>query len=102
MQHRPVKRFQEKGSVADDSDFIRTRETLDKVITDGMRDEGYVPILDLGPFWSTSLEGEHYTFVLSYYGVFVGREKAWKTLGMDGAGRFYPVSTTQKNKSRQS
>lgn len=102
MQHRQVKRFQEKGRIADDSDFIRTRETLDKLMIESMREEGYIPILDLGPFWSTALDGDHYSFVLSYYGVFVGREKAWKILGMDGSGRYYPASTTLKNKSKQS
>jgi hypothetical protein len=102
MQHRPVKRFQEKGRIADDSDFIKTRETLDRLMVESMREEGYIPLLDLGPFWSTSLDDDHYNFVLSYYGVFVGKEKAWRLLGMDGSGHFYPASTTQKNKSKQS
>ena len=102
MQHRKIKRFQQKGVINDDSDFIRFRETIERTMDDEMRYGGYVPVLDLGPFWSTSLIDEHYDFVLTKYGIYVGKVKAWEILGIDGTGRSYQKMSTPKNKSSTS
>lgn len=64
-----------------------------------MRFGGYVPVLDLGPFWSTSLKDEHYDFVLSMYAVYVGKAKAWEILGTDGTGRIYQMSSPKSKSS---
>jgi hypothetical protein len=59
-----------------------------------MRENGYVPVLDLGPFFSTKLEKDgHYSFLLTVYGVYVGRKKSWKIEGMDGGGKYQPRYT---------
>jgi hypothetical protein len=109
--HDGVKKFQMQSQIGDDSSFIRQRETQEKLLTEQMRDMGYVPVLDLGPFWSTSLLREpddigqydtvKYESTLTMYGTFVGKRKACQYLGMDGTGRYYPIST-QKSKSNRS
>jgi hypothetical protein len=109
--HDGVKKFQMKSQIGDDSSFIRQREVQERLLTDQMREGGYVPVLDLGPFWSTSLlrepddigqyENVKYESVLTMYGTYVGKRKACEFLGMDGTGRYYPISS-QKSKSSQS
>ena len=109
--HDGVKKFQMKSQIGDDSRFIRQREMQEKLLTDQMRETGYIPVLDLGPFWATSLLQEpddigqydnvKYESTLTMYGTYVGKRKACQFLGMDGTGYFYPIST-QKSKSSQS
>lgn len=98
--HKDIKRFPLDGQINDDSDFIRLRAQFETLIIHQMRDMGYVPVLDLGPLWSTKLEGKHYTFELTVYGVYVGRKKACTIEGMDGSGKFQP-RYTPNSKSKQ-
>ena len=71
------------GLIADDSDFFRLREEFEAMILKDMRAEGYVPVLDLGPYWSTEYlsDKKQYQFMLSVYGVNVGRDRAWEIEG---------------------
>jgi hypothetical protein len=92
--HKDIKRFPLDGLMNDDSDFIRLRAQFETLIVHQMRDGGYVPVLDIGPLFSTKLlDDGHYEFELTVYGVYVGRKKAWKVEGMDGLGRYLPRST---------
>jgi hypothetical protein len=96
MQHKDLKRFPLDGQINDDSDFIRLRAQFETLIIHQMRDSGYVPVLDMGPLFSTKLEKDgHYNFVLTVYGVYVGKKKAWTIEGMDGSGRFQPRYTAK-------
>lgn len=100
--HKDLKRFHIESEIADDSFFIQQRVTQENLLIDMMREGGYIPVLGLGPFWSTSLnENGRYDSVLSIYGVYVGKRKSWEFMGMDGSGTLYP-SSTPKNKSKQS
>lgn len=89
MHHKNIKRFGLDGSIGDDKDFIKSRESFTHMILEEMRDSGYVPVLDLGPLWSTSWNGESFDFVLSLYGVHVGMRKAREIEGYDGYGVMY-------------
>jgi len=92
--HRDIKRFPLDGIMKDDSDFIRLRAQFETLILHQMRDSGYVPVLDIGPLFSTRLlDNGNYDFELTIYGVYVGRKKAWTIEGMDGLGRYLPRST---------
>lgn len=94
--HDHIKRFQIQGNIASDSDFIRLREQYEKMVLDDMRDSGYVPVLDIGPHWSTKYvtdgNNEHYEFIITMYGVRVGKKKAWELDGMSAEGLFYRKS----------
>ena len=92
------------GTLVDDSKFISARESHEKLIVDGMGEVGYIPVLGMGPFFSTSFNAERgdYDLVISAYGVFVGEGKAWRLEGMDlETGTIYPKST-RPSKSKQS
>lgn len=100
--HKEIKRFHIESEVADDSMFIRQRDQQENLLLTMMKEGGYIPLLDLGPFWSTRLkEKGSYETVLSIYGIYVGKRKAWLFVGVDGAGKYYPTNT-QKSKSNQS
>jgi hypothetical protein len=94
--HKDIKKFPLDGRINDDSDFIRLRAQFETLMIHQMRDGGYVPVLDIGPLFSTQLEKDgHYTFVLTIYGVYVGKKKAWIIEGMDGGGKYLPRSTAK-------
>lgn len=89
--HRPPKRFGIEGQVKDDAMFIRVRQQYEAAIISDMRERGYVPLLDFGPFFSTVYDEEldRYDFVLSVYGVYVGVKRAPTLEGVDGSGKWY-------------
>ena len=99
MLHKKIRTRQQSGVINDDSDFLRTRETIEHLMLEEMREEGHIPILDLGPSFSTELVGEHYRFLITFYSVYVGRKKSWTYLGIDTDGKMYPMTITQKNRS---
>lgn len=92
--HRGLKRFGFNGIINDDADFPRMREEFESIIIDEMREAGYVPVLDLGPFFSTQLrDDQKYDFVISLYGLFVGKRKSWDYVGVDAHGKLYQTNT---------
>ena len=62
-----------------------------------MRSQGYVPQLDLEPAFSLEYSNEKYKFLLSLYGVYVGRSKARCYHGVT-VNNLVPMSTTQSDK----
>ena len=98
--HKKIERFGFDGQIKDDSAFPRLRAQYESLVVHQMRDDGYVPVLDLGPLWSTKyqVKTDLYEFDLTVYGVYVGRRKAFSIEGMDGSGRFLP-RYTPKTKS---
>lgn len=100
--HKNIHNFGFNGTIGDDSDFIRLRVQYEALVVRQMRDEGYVPVLALGPLFSTEYvsEKEHYTFDLTVYEIYVGKKKAWLIEGMDEAGRLLQRSTQKTKLSR--
>lgn len=94
--HRKIRRFGMDGIIADDSMFTTKKQQYIQLIIDDMRNRGYVPVLNMGPYFATSynMEKNHYDFVVTAYGVFVGERKAWKIEGIDvDSGTLFPKST---------
>lgn len=102
--HRPIKKFTLDGTLADDADFIRMREQWEKLLITDMRDGGCVPVLGLGPLWSTSYDAakEQYLFELTIYGVSVGRKKSLQIEGMDVTGNLIPRHIPQSKSKKPS
>ena len=50
--HKRIKRFELIGVIADDSFILRMKEQYIKLISDLMKDEGYVQRIDIDPDWS--------------------------------------------------
>jgi hypothetical protein len=96
VNHRPIKRFEQSGDIHDDKYFNRVRLDNIRFLVTIMRNRGYVPVFDLEPLFSTHWTGNHYTFRLSVYGVYVGRKKAEWVAGVTG-NKLVPF--THHNKS---
>jgi hypothetical protein len=64
--------------------FLQTRERLIHDVEAGMRDEGFIPILDLIPQFTREYDAdtETFSFTLSVYGTHVGEENSWQQAGM--------------------
>lgn len=91
--HANVKRFGFSGVIRDDCDFLRIRVQYEQILIHQMRTDGYVPVLTLGPLFSTKMIDKGYEFDVTVYGVYVGKKKACLIEGMDELGRWQPRST---------
>lgn len=91
-----------EGSIGDDSDFLRLRVQYENLIIHGMREEGYVPVLGLGPYFSTRWleDGKVYQFKISIYGVKVGRKQSWNLEGIDVEGHYHRRHIQQPKSSQ--
>src|SRR5690349_18801173 len=95
--HKTIRRFGMEGEAKDDADFARLRVQFESYVVREMRETGYVPILGMGPFWSTYYEEEadKYHFILSVHGVHVGRRLACQLEGISVDGKQVKRSTAQ-------
>jgi hypothetical protein len=94
--HSNIKRFQVDGIIADDADFPRLRSQFEDMLAKDMRSSGYAPVLDLGPYFATVYRSDKkYDFVITAYGVYVGRRKAQLCMGISN-GKIVPA--IQKSK----
>lgn len=74
--HKNLKLYTQQGEIRDDKYFIRIKDEITKLLLQEMREEGYVPVYDLGPYWYTSRGDKKYYFDLAIYGIYVGKKKA--------------------------
>ena len=82
--HKVIKRFGLEGKIGDDADFARLRAQYENMTVKEMREAGYIPVLDLGPYFSTLFDKDsgEYEFKLSIYGVYIGRRRSWEVEGV--------------------
>jgi len=74
--HKPIKMFSIDGQFDDDSNLIKTRERFEKHLVSIMKSKGYVPHFDVEPAFSLKYVDGVYNFLLSIYGIYVGKAKA--------------------------
>jgi hypothetical protein len=95
MTDKMIRRFRLDGLIVETA-FVRSASNLRLELMNQMRDEGYVPVIDISPVFKTNyLGGERYEFSLVMHGVYVGEEKAWVTAGMLD-GRLIPNTPRTK------
>ena len=94
MNHKPIKRFQVNVQFKDDSDMIRVRAQYESLLTQDMRGKGYLRVLDLDTSFSVEFDGETWVFLMTLYGIYVGKKKAWQSEGIT-QGKSIPRSTRQ-------
>lgn len=82
MNHKNIKRFQVTVSFKDDSDMIRVRAQYENLLTQDMKGKGYSRVLDIDPAFSVEFDGETWVFLMTLYGVYVGKKKAWQSEGI--------------------
>ena len=85
LHHKPIKRFNLKGSIYDDSAIVRLREEYGKLLITEMKLSGYVPRLDINQDFTIEYNQEknYFEFELTLYGVYVGKKKSEWILGID-------------------
>ncbi len=83
--HDDIKKFLLSGEISD-SNVVKTKERLIEAVEADMREQGYVPDLDKDPQFTMSYfpETAKFNFVLTVYGIYVGKDKAWITGGVMG------------------
>lgn len=96
--HKPIKRFHISGTIYDDSLIIRLKEKYIKILRDDMQHQGYVIRFDIDPDFTLHYNGKTFDFILSIYGVHVGKRKAQC---LDGIDKNRAIQSTPKNKLKE-
>ena len=99
MNHKNIKKFQVRVEFKDDSDMIRIRAQYESLLTQDMRGKGYLRVLDLDPSFSVEFNGETWVFLMTLYGVYVGKKKAWQSEGIT-QGKLIPRNILQSTSSQ--
>jgi len=84
--NKKLKSFGMQGQIHDDSAIPRLRAHYEQLIESDMREQGYVPILDLDIQFSLVYDEstDIYEFDIVVYGVYVGKKKAHLYEGFSG------------------
>lgn len=97
--HENIRRFTMEGEVHYNR-LVKTREHLEQALEGKMRDEGYVPVLDIVPHFTTNmLDSGKFHFALSAYGTYMGEDN-WHIAGIMGGKTI--MKHTPKNKLKAS
>ena len=95
--HKKIVMFQIDGQIDSDSNIPSIRSRFEEHLIKVMNAKGYVPHFDIEPAFSLEYESGSYKFLLSMYGIFIGRAKAKCYHGVS-LNNLIPKSSTQKNK----
>lgn len=95
FMHKRIKRFELSGQIPDDIYIPRMKDEYIRILSETMRETGYVRRLDIDTDWSISYTGNYYEFILSVYGSYIGKKNA---ACIDGLDKNRPIYT-QKSKS---
>lgn len=99
--HDDIKRFPLDGTL-EDRNIVSAKERLVRFQETAMRDDGFVPVLDLHPHFTLDYDpaAESYQFTLSVWGSYVGEDKSWLVDGMmDGKTIMKSILPTKSKES---
>lgn len=82
--HKKIKEFHVEGKFSDDSVMTRIRQQYENILMKSMEHQGYVPVLDLDSAYSIKYDGENYNFILTIYGIYIGKANAKCYTGVIG------------------
>ena len=99
MNHKNIKRFQINVEFHDDSDMIRIKAQYESLLYQDMRGKGYARVLDIDTNFSVQFTGETWSFLMTMYGVYVGKRKAWQSEGIT-QGKLIPRIMPQRTLSQ--
>ncbi len=99
FMHKTIKRFELEGQITDDIFIPRMKSEYVRLLSDSMRETGYVPRFDIEPDWTISYTGNHYEFKLSVYGSYIGKKNA---SCIDGLDKNRPIFTPQSKSGESS
>lgn len=90
--HKKIKMFTQDMYVKDPEAIESQRANLSRHMYDDMREAGYLPCIDLVNYTTEKdYESGWFRVTLSLYGMFVGKEKAWRLEGVEvsNSGKVY-------------
>ena len=64
------------------------------MLTHDMRSKGYVRVLDIYTSFSVEFDGQTWVFLMTLYGVYAGKKKAWLSEGIT-QGKLVPRNMRQ-------
>ena len=99
--HKRIKEFHIDGIIDDDANIPKIRERYESILIDMMRSNGYVPHLDVDPDFSLEYDSEKFKFLLTIYGVFVGKSRAKCYLAVSG-NNLIPMDNIRQDRSSRS
>lgn len=99
IHHKPIKRFAINGLIYDESKIATFKVKYTNLLLSEMRFSGYALRLDIDPDFTISYNEEtnFFSFELSVYGVYVGKQRVKWIIGIDGTR----VISTAPNKSKE-
>lgn len=99
--HDDIKRFFQEGTTQD-GNLVTEKERLVRFTETSMREDGFVPVLDLEPQFTLDYDptAETFAFSLSVWGSYVGKEEAWRVDGLMGGKTI--MKSTPPTKSKES
>ena len=99
LHHKSIKTYNLEGIIKDDAAIGRLKIEYIRLITIQMREDGFVPRLDMDPDFTIyyNNDKEYFEFKLTLYGTYLGRKKSKCIEGMDGT----LAVPTHKNKSKE-
>lgn len=100
MTDKNIKRYQMEVEVEDSGVFMQKFDQFNHTLTVRLRDDGYVPLLDLPTFVTVDYKEEHFHYVLTVQAVFVGKKRSWHIAGILHGREV--LKSTPENKSNQS
>lgn len=83
VSHKNIKRFQIDGEIYDEAAIPRIKEQYIDLLKFMMQHKGYVIRYDIDPDFTVEYTGKGFNFLLSVYGVFVGKRKSQCLSGID-------------------
>lgn len=83
ISHKKIHRFHLEGEIYDESVIYRIKERYIAILENSMRSKGYVRRYDIDYDFTISYNGKTFDFILSVYGVYVGRKQAACLSGID-------------------
>lgn len=95
MTKQFIRRFQLPGTVAGNK-IVQSRDTCKQAIIIMMKDEGFVPLLDVDPVWEQQwVKDDIFEFVYTWQGVYAGEDKAWQIEGNLGGKMILSTTRTK-------
>lgn len=98
--HKNIKRFSIDGEIYDEAAIPNIKEQYINILKIIMQGKGYALRYDIDPDFSVQYNGKTFNFLLSVYGVFLGKRKAQCVAGVD-KNKIIPISI-QKTKQEGS
>jgi hypothetical protein len=95
--HKRIVMFQVSGLIESDANIPSVRSRFENHLVNEMNAKGYVPHFDIEPAFSLEYKKDSYEFLLSMYGVYIGKARAKCYHGVS-LNNLIPKNSTQKNK----